>query len=330
MAPFSLSSILGLCISPSGGGEASASNAAAPPLMAAGAPPVATASSSDQPMQSVVPHTQDLQHAQQHLSVEQMHALVLSQHYWPSALAKSDHPQFRLPPPLEDALTEYGTAYTQARAKRSLQWKRSHGLVEITVQLADRAIPVVVTPVHYAVLACFTEGGDGPDGAAPAGTTPRLSLQEVAARLELPEALVRKRISFWVAKGVLREVSAGVFDVQESLSTMESAGVGGGNHLDEDVEHSPGQSGGTRLGGVGGGRDSACAAELEACEPLIQGMLTNYTSLPLARIHHFLQMFMMDPLYTQTETQLRDLLSRLCQKGTLEFNGSNYALVTKA
>merc|ERR1711920_58632 len=184
----------------------------------------------------------------------------------------------------------------------------------------------------------FTEGGEGSDGASVGqdaadnarGTSRCLTLQEVALQLGLPEALVRKRIGFWVAKGVLREVSAGVFDVQESLSTMESAGASGGNHLDEDVEHSPGQSAGIRVGGIGGGRDSACAAELEACEPLVQGMLTNYTSLPLGRIHNFLQMFMTDPLYTQTEVQLREFLTRLCQEGKLEFNGSNYSLVSKS
>merc|ERR1712039_407957 len=133
-----------------------------------------------------------------------------------------------------------------------------------------------VSPVHYAVLACFTGESDGAEGQEDK-PSPRLTLQDVATQLGLPEELVRKRISWWVAKGVLREVSAGVFDVQESLSTMESTGASGGNHLDEDVEHSPGQSAGMRVGGIGGGRDSGCAAELEAAEPLVQGMLTNYT-----------------------------------------------------
>lgn len=327
MAPFSLSSILGLCLSPGGGSGASAGNPAVPPLMTATA---ATGSGDG------VPNSVVYAEEQKRLSLEQMHALVLSQHYWPAALAKADHPQFRLPQPLEEALAEYGSAYTQTRAKRSLSWKRAHGLVEITVQLKDRSLPVVVTPVHYAVLTCFlgsagTEGEGVPDAGDDVGggsTSPQLSLQEVATQLELPETLVRKRISFWVAKGVLREVSAGVFDVQESLSTMESVATCGSNHLDEDVEHSPGQS--VVRASAGGGRDSACAAELEAAEPLIQGMLTNYTSLPLGRIHNFLQMFMMDPLYTQTEAQLRDFLTRLCQEGRLEFNGSNYSLVKKA
>jgi len=167
--------------------------------------------------------------------------------------------------------------------------------------------------------------GDGAAAAGAAGPSTRLSLQEVARRLELPEALVRKRIGFWVAKGVLREVSAGVFDVQESLSNMESAGS---NHLDEDGELSPGQSG-TRGGGVGG-RDAACAAELESCKAVVLGMVNNHKALPLPRIHNFLQMFMMDPLYTQSESQLRTFLQRLCSEGCLEFDGTLYTLAKKA
>jgi len=321
MAPFSLSSIFGLCSSPAAGGLAPAGGSIPPALGSA----ASVASDHD-----VELPTQATQTNNQRLSLEQMHALVLSQHYWPAALAKADHPHFRLPDQLEEALAEYSSAYVQTRAKRSLAWKRAHGLVEVTVQLADRSLSVVVTPVHLAVLACFNEGGDAdtPKTDHPSGCIgARLSLQDASARLELPEALVRKRVGFWVSKGVLREVSAGVFAVQESLSTMEGAAACGSNHLDEDAEHSPGQSA-VRVSGAGG-HDAACAAELEACEAFVQGMLTNYTSLPLSRIHNFLQMFMTDPLYTQTESQLRDFLTRLCQEGRLEFNGSNYTLVKK-
>jgi len=181
-----------------------------------------------------------------------------------------------------------------------------------------------------AVLCCFTEAqnSESPSadvaGVSGASVPPRLSLQDVAQQLELPEALVRKRIGFWVAKGVLREVSAGVYDVQESLSTMESTG---NDHVDEDGEHSPGQS---AVRADSTGADAACTAELEACEAFIQGMLNNYSALPLPRIHNFLQMFMMDPLYTQTEAQLRNLLQKLCSDGKLEFNGVSYTLVRKS
>mmetsp|Transcript_22171 Transcript_22171/g.51802 ORF Transcript_22171/g.51802 Transcript_22171/m.51802 type:complete len:108 (+) Transcript_22171:563-886(+) len=106
---------------------------------------------------------------------------------------------------------------------------------------------------------------------------------------------------------------------------MESAG--GGHHIDEDVEHSPGQL--AVRSTAGSGPDSSSAAELKVCEAFIQVVLTNTPSLPLGRIHNSLQMFMTDPQYTRTEAQLRDFLGQLCQEGKLEFNGSNYSLVKK-
>lgn len=275
------------------------------------------------------------QPSQEQPDLAKMHALVLSQHYWPSALAKSDHPRFKLPQPLEDALVAYGGAYTQVRAKRSLHWKRGHGLVEMTVRLSDRSLKVTVSPIHYAVLASFSDSSQSSTGGAAGGSAMgsersmphRLSLQELSSRLELPETLVRKHVGFWLAKGVLKEISAGVFELQESLSGAEGPGPSVNNHLDEDAEHSPAQAAMGANSSTGRRHDLPCAAELQACESFIQNMLTNYSTLPLERIHNFLQMFMMDPPYTQTEAQLRDFLTRLCQSGRLEFDGSSYALV---
>ncbi|CAK0855368.1 unnamed protein product, partial [Prorocentrum cordatum] len=237
------------------------------------------------------------------LPLAQMQALVLSQHYWPSVLSKADNPQLKLPPTLEEALADYASAFAKVKANRAISWKKSLGLVEVSVQLADRTLNVEVTPVQVAILECFSSGdadmdtpGAGSPAAAGQAQASRRSLQEVAAQLQLPEQLVRKRIGFWVAKGVLREVSAGVFETQESLSAADGARHAGGGHLDEDGERSPEQSAARAAAG-----GCACAAEVEACEAFIQGMLTHWTSLPLGRIHNFLQMFMVDPLYTHSE-----------------------------
>ncbi|CAE7416581.1 ANAPC2 [Symbiodinium sp. CCMP2456] len=250
-----------------------------------------------------------------------IHPLVLSQHYWPPALSKADHPRFRLPAQLEDALSEYGHAYTKTKAKRSLQWQRAHGVVEITVHLADRTLDVTVTPIHYAVLACFSEAPSG--DSTPTTAPTRLSLEELTSQLELPEALVRKRVAFWVAKGVLKEVSASLFELQESAPSADGVNVDlDAGHLDDDTE-SPGPP-------LHGASREACSKELRACESFLQGMLKNYTTLSLSRIHNFLQRFMMEPAYTQSEAQLREFLAQLVQQGTLEFDGSSYALAQAA
>jgi len=268
--------------------------------------------------------------AGQRVPLEQMQALVLSKHYWPSALAKEDYPNLRLPTVLEQSLNEYSSMYSKIRAKRSLMWKRTHGLVEVTVELKDRSLSVVVGPVHLAVLSCFTDDAQDAESSTlstgAAGSSGRQnapcvkSLQEVAAALELPEALVRKRIGFWVSKEVLREVSSGVFEVQESGSAVDQHG---GRGLDDEAEPTGASSSAAEMG-------MACSGELEACEALLHGIFTNHTSLSLSRVHNFLQMFMMDPPYTQTEAQLGNFLTRLCREGRLDYNGSVYSLARKA
>lgn len=265
------------------------------------------------------------------LDLERVQALVLSQHYWPSALTKAeaDFGDFKLPPELEDALADYGDAYSKVQANRRLHWQRTLGLVDITVQLADRSLSVSVSPVHLAVLNKFTD--KEAVGAAPERPA-TLTLEQVASDLGIPESLTRKRIGFWVSKGVLREVRDGVYEVQERGSPVEAGGAGngfggtstgvggipdpGGHHFDTDM-HSPGQP------------SNNSSAELEACESCVQGFLNNYSALPLDRIHHFLQLFVRDPPYTQSETQLRAFLTKLCEDGKLEFNGSEYALARK-
>mmetsp|Transcript_29838 Transcript_29838/g.69392 ORF Transcript_29838/g.69392 Transcript_29838/m.69392 type:complete len:997 (-) Transcript_29838:108-3098(-) len=294
VAPFSLSSIFGLCTSPSEAGSG-------------------------------------VEASSRHMPLENMHALILSKHYWPSALAKEDYPNMRLPNVLEQSLAEYGSHYSKVRSKRSLTWKRTHGLVEVEVQLKDRSLSVVVGPVHLAVLSCFTDDSqDGDSSTLTAGSAPSTgpgqhstpcvrSLQEVAGMLELPEALVRRRIGFWVSKEVLREVSSGVFEVQECGNSAEQSDDKGHVHMDDEGTT------GTAAADLGG----ACARELEECKALLQGIFTTHTSLPLSRVHNFLQMFMMDPPYTQTEAQLKVFLAKLCREGRLECDGTNYSLARK-
>jgi anaphase-promoting complex subunit 2 len=239
-----------------------------------------------------------------------LQALILSRHYWPSTSLKDDNQNFRLPSPLEECLIEYGRWYSQIKPKRSLAWKRSQGRAEISVQLADRRLELVVSPTHLAVLSAF----EAPDGHLPV----RFTMQELCSRLELPEALVKKRVTFWVSKTVLRE-AGGVFEVQESLS---AEGSWPGGQMDEE-DQSPGQAGGVSRGSGRG----ACAAELKACEGFIHTALSSKGSLPLGRIHNFLMRFMTDPPCTMTEAELRDFLALLCQDGRLEFSGSAYSLL---
>jgi anaphase-promoting complex subunit 2 len=60
----------------------------------------------------------------------------------------------------------------------------------------------------------------------------------------------------------------------------------------------------------------------------VLGMLANFDSMPLDRIHNTLKMFVQEPhLYDKTQEQLSDELSRLVGAGKLVASGSMYRIV---
>ena len=76
---------------------------------------------------------------------------------------------------------------------------------------------------------------------------------------------------------------------------------------------------------------NAQEAQLEAqAESYVMGMLTNLESLPLARIHNMLKMFLppsgSERGYYHTEAELRRFLSRLVEDGKLEQSGGQYKI----
>ena len=69
---------------------------------------------------------------------------------------------------------------------------------------------------------------------------------------------------------------------------------------------------------------------LSQAESYVLGMLTNLESLPLARIHNMLKMFLPpsggEPGYDYSEAELRRFLSQLIEDGKLECSGGQYSI----
>lgn len=59
-------------------------------------------------------------------------------------------------------------------------------------------------------------------------------------------------------------------------------------------------------------------------EPFIMGMLTNFDSMPLDRIHNMLKMFVSDPPYDKTTEQLGAYLSTLVTYEKISLSGGVY------
>jgi hypothetical protein len=58
----------------------------------------------------------------------------------------------------------------------------------------------------------------------------------------------------------------------------------------------------------------------------VVGMLTNFKTLPLERVHNMLKMFVTEPPYNKKIQELQAILDKLVSEEKLEVDGGNYTL----
>lgn len=57
-------------------------------------------------------------------------------------------------------MTEYTKSYETLKGMRTLQWKPHLGLVELELELQDRTLAMVVTPVQATTIMHFQQRGN--------------------------------------------------------------------------------------------------------------------------------------------------------------------------
>ena len=153
------------------------------------------------------------------------------------------------------------------------------------------------------------------------------SLKNIAESLKLSEALAGKYLNFWVNNGILKVVdnqSSGRSSSSDTLYTlmteMGSEDAVSSSNAGQDDD---------------GGAEAALAAkraelerEMNVYESYIVGMLRNFNSLPLDRIHNMLKMFVAagEHKYDKEITSLEQFLDHLCNEEKLESDGMMYSL----
>ena len=125
---------------------------------------------------------------------------VLSRLFWPSFRDDDFQPHRRT----ALAMEQYNAAYGVLKAGRTLAWKPSVGSVDLELELEDRTVALTV-PASLANLIMLFED------------RPSWSLAELVTTMRLPSSAMRKRVDFWIGKGVLVEKSVGVFAVVEKV-----------------------------------------------------------------------------------------------------------------
>ncbi|KAK7251905.1 hypothetical protein RIF29_35508 [Crotalaria pallida] len=242
------------------------------------------------------------------ISMDMISATIMSSNFWPPI---QDEP-LNLPEPVDQLLSDYAKRFSEIKTPRKLQWKKSLGTVKLELQFEDRVMQFTVAPVHASIIMQFQDQTSW-------------TSKNLAAAIGIPVDVLNRRINFWISKGIIAESpgaesSDHVYTILESMAeTTKNAGSSGSTQEllggDEEEERS--------VASV----ENQLRKEMNVYEKFIMGMLTNFGSMALDRIHNTLKMFCItDPTYDKSLQQLQSFLSGLVSEEKLELRDGMYIL----
>ncbi|KAM7269399.1 hypothetical protein ACFE04_024896 [Oxalis oulophora] len=207
-----------------------------------------------------------------------------------------------IPGPVDQLLTDYANKYHEIKTPRKLLWKKNLGTVKLELQFEGSAVQFTVAPIHAAIIMHFEDQASW-------------TSKDLADAIGVPVDILNRRITFWISKGILSETLGSESDdhlfnlVEEMVDSNKSGGNGDELLAGEDEER--------MVASV----EDQIRKEMTVYEKFIMGMLTNFGSMALDRIHNTLKMFCVaDPHYDKSLQQLQSFLSGLVSEEKLENN----------
>ncbi|QCD98503.1 anaphase-promoting complex subunit 2 [Vigna unguiculata] len=241
------------------------------------------------------------------ISMDVISATIISSNFWPPI---QDEP-LNLPEPVDQLLSDYAKRFSEIKTPRKLQWKKSLGTIKLELQFQDREMQFTVAPVHACIIMKFQD-------------QPSWTAKDLAAAIGIPADALNRRINFWISKGIITESqgensSDHVYTIVENMAETSKNGASAGTQEllggDEEEDRS--------VASV----ENQLLKEMTVYEKFIMGMLTNFGSMALDRIHNTLKMFCIaDPPYDKSLQQLQSFLSGLVSEEKLELRDGMYFL----
>ncbi|XP_078171953.1 anaphase-promoting complex/cyclosome 2 [Carex rostrata] len=239
------------------------------------------------------------------ISLDILDATIISSNFWPPIQEE----ELNIPSSVNQLLSDYAKRFHEIKTPRKLMWKKNLGTVKLELQFEDRSMRFTVSPVHAAIIMQFQE-------------KPSWSSKSLAAEIGMPADTLNRRISFWISKGILTE-SAGrepddpSFTIVDSMADLNKNGLTseGCQLMEEESERS--------VASV----EEQLIKEMTVFEKFIMGLLTNYGTATLDKIHNTLKMFCIsEPTYDKSLHQLQSFLSDLISEEKIEMRDGLYSL----
>ncbi len=224
--------------------------------------------------------------------VEDLDVTIVSKQFWPGLHGED----IQVHPAIQKRMKDVSHEYSVLKNPRSLVWKTNLGLAHLELEFDNgKTKDYYVNPLLATIMLHVCE-------------RPLWKAYDLAEVTGLDVDVLNKRIAYWVSLGVVRSQrnSKGetTYAAVENLSEDHSAV---NVHNEEGANESAVSA------------DAQLAEEMMVYESFVRGMLNNYDSLPLEKIHNNLKMFVSvgEHKYDKSTSQLASFLDSLVAKEVL-------------
>nr|KAJ0190875.1 hypothetical protein LSAT_V11C800409180 [Lactuca sativa] len=232
-----------------------------------------------------------------------INATIISSNFWPPIQDED----VNIPEPMDKLLNDYAKRFHEIKTPRKLLWKKNLGTVKLELEFEDRTLQFTVTPVHASIIMKFQDQTSW-------------SCKNLADAIGVPVDTLQRRINFWISKGIVSESSSN--DPNDHLYTLVDSISDGGKTVISNEELVADDDSERSVASV----EDQLRKEMTVYEKFITGMLKNFGSMALDRIHNSLKMFCSDPTYDKSLQQLQCFLSWLVAEEKLEIRDDTYFL----
>ncbi|XP_057950012.1 anaphase-promoting complex subunit 2 isoform X2 [Malania oleifera] len=242
------------------------------------------------------------------VSLDILDATILSSNFWPPIQDED----LNITGPVDNLLSDYARRFNEIKTPRKLLWKKNLGTVKLELQFEDRSVQFTVAPVHAAIIMQFQDQKSW-------------TSQNLASAVGVPVDTLNRRINFWISKGIVAE-SLGA-DSSNHIFTLVDGMIDANKNVANDASCEELLAGDEERERSVASVEDQLHKEMTVYEKFILGMLTNYGSMALKKIHNTLKIYCVaDPTYDKSLQQLQSFLSGLVSEEKLEFRDGMYFL----
>lgn len=272
--------------------------------------------------------------SEQHISVENntnvIDTLVISRHFWPDIVMELVDEEeeklsgVKLHPDIVAFMKQYESHFKTLKAPRYLVWLHSLCRLELDVELDDGHTISFrhLTPVLASVLLYLVESYEQNKSS--------WRLREISERIGLDEEATSSALRYFLSQPKSRRIlrrstmqkNGETIVVFHMLSGAQEQEVLNDNDGSHDMPSTPGDV--NEKVDMMSTTDTAASVSLTSFaehEPIVIGILKNFSDKPLDELHSMLDMFDI----SMPVSELSLLMKHLVQEGKVRFDGSVYS-----